>query len=171
MPGTGARGAREGAAVTDYRLIDEPSPRNLAGYVVRPYWIAVGLVLAGAWLAFPWLVLNAHALGSPTKAREMGLAVGYFVIASGLAALIYVLVLLGLPAGAAPYLMGAVLIVKVTLAYWIVFLQTRTFALYEALGGAARSPAAVLLAGLLLREAILPEPTSVLWLLVRGVLR
>ena len=148
--------------MADYHLIDEPMPTGLSKYVVPPFWILMGLMLGGAWLAFPWLVFNAHAVGSPTKAREIGLVIGYFIVAVVLSSVIILGHGVLWPPVATKYLALLVLAAKIGIAYWVIFLQARTFALYEEFGGQVQNPALVLVAGWILRGYVLPEPTNAL---------
>ena len=46
-----------------YRIIDEPAPTALERTIVNPTWPLFASMFAGSWLAFPWFVLNAFALG------------------------------------------------------------------------------------------------------------
>ena len=143
-----------------YALVDEPSPGPWAAFAVRPFWILIGLMLAGAWFAFPWFVFNAHAVGSPTKNREMGLSIAYFGFASLTATAVVLLTQAGLPAAVAGYLMLLVVALKAGAALGVVTLQSRTIDLFEDVGGSVGNPAVALAAGWLLRGLILPAPTD-----------
>ena len=156
--------------MADYTIVDEPTPGSWSAYAVRPVWILIGLMLAGAWFAFPWFIFNAHALGTPTKARETGVAVGYFGVAVTLAAAVGLAMAYGLSPAAARYLLLSVLVIKLTMAVFIVVLQSRTFAVFESLGGELQNPLVILVAGVLARAAILPEPTSIVRLVILAVL-
>src|SRR4051795_9855112 len=62
-----------------YEIIDEPLPGRLAGIIVNPFYVLLAQMLGGAWLAWPWFLLNSRALGSSTRTREtklLALAVG-----------------------------------------------------------------------------------------------
>lgn len=152
--------------MADYVLADEPAPSGWAQYTVRPFWILLALMLVGAWLAFPWFIFNAHAVGSPTKAREMGLSVAYFACAVVLAILCIAVVELGLlPKDSLKYLVLLVLALKLGLGYWVTMLQARTFSLYEEFGGVVRSPVLFMIAGFMVKGWVVPTPSN-LWTLV-----
>ncbi|MBI5543693.1 MAG: hypothetical protein HY901_07400, partial [Deltaproteobacteria bacterium] len=59
---------------TRYQILDEPAPGPLATVAVNPIWPLLGAMMGGSWLAMPWFALNALALGSPTRGREILLA-------------------------------------------------------------------------------------------------
>ena len=144
--------------MADYAIIDEPKPGKLARFVVRPYWAVVALLVAGAWLAFPWLIFNAHALGSPSKSREIGGAMAYFAAATGLATAVVVVGGLGLPAIIGSFLMLSVTVMKAGVAFWATTLQSRSFAQLESLGGRPMNPCFVLVVGWILSDLLLPMP-------------
>src|SRR5690606_15917739 len=53
--------AREGRM--SYRIEDEPGSSALERAIVDPRWPLLASMFAGGWLAFPWFVVNAFALG------------------------------------------------------------------------------------------------------------
>ena len=154
-----------------YALVDEPRPGPLAGYAVRPFWILIGLMLGGAWLAFPWFVFNAHAVGSPSKNREIGLAVAYFGVATFAAMVAVLLGEAGLPAWVVRYLLLGVVVIKAGAALGVATLQSRTVDLFEDVGGVVGHPIAVLAGGWLLRGLILPRPTDAVRQVLLAVLQ
>jgi hypothetical protein len=133
---------------TTYRIQDEPRPSGLAHLVVNPIWPTLAAMLAGAWLALPWFALNSYALGSVTRRREWVLA--------GVALPVTFLLLMGMgllrmkgvvPEGAMPYLAVGLDVWKLTVAYLLLTLQQRSFALHEYFGGAVRNGMFVMLLG------------------------
>ena len=131
-----------------YRILDEPTPGALAAYVVNPTFPMLALMLAGTWLAAPWVAFNALALGSPTARREIGLAIamlaGAFLLVFGL------LVaneqgLIGQHSIA--YWALIPIVWKLGFGYWLFMLQIRTFHLYEHFDGRVRNGLFVLLLG------------------------
>ncbi|MEO1338944.1 MAG: hypothetical protein AAFV29_25095 [Myxococcota bacterium] len=153
-----------------YDLIDEPSPTSLAEAAVRPFWIFLSLLVAGAWFAFPWFVFNAHVLGSPTKKREMGMATAYFAIAFVAASVVRLAVALGMPWSLGRYGMLWVVGIKIAAAFWIVSLQSRPFERFAESAMVNPYPALILLGGWLMRDVIVPVPTSTLGHIVAAVL-
>lgn len=139
-----------------YAIADEPEASRLAHLTVRPSMPLLALMLGGAWIAWPWFALNAYAMGSPTRRRELALAIAGFLGGVVLAALV-----VGLHAGeiidtrVARYLVIGVIVFKLGGGYVIHALQSRTFAVYEHFGGAVRSGRMVLIGSLIVRVMIL----------------
>ncbi len=139
-----------------YRIIDEPAPGALGHLTVNPLWPLLGLMLAGGWLAWPWFILNAFALGSPTRFKETSLVV---LGIAGTAALAFGLFL----AFEAGYLdrtsiKYAILILpvwKIGIGYYIYLIQAGSFGIYEYYGGLVRPGIVVVIAGFFLREHVL----------------
>ncbi|MGQ0701381.1 MAG: hypothetical protein ACT4PZ_24450 [Panacagrimonas sp.] len=139
---------------TTYRLPDEPRPSAWSRYVTPPLLPLFAMMLIGAWLAWPWFVFNACAVGSPTRKRELGL------VLLGIAgcALTVVLVLVARDHGLIgqeriKYAFLLLPAIKLGVAFRIYFMQSRVVALYQHFGGqlAAR-------AYLLLIPAVLLDP-------------
>jgi len=131
-----------------YRILDEPTPGALSGYVVSPIFPLLALMLTGGWLAAPWFVVNALALGSPTARREIGLAVamlaGTFLLVFGL----LVANEQGLISQHSFAYWALIPIVwRLGFGYWLFMLQIRTFHLYEHFDGRVRNGLFVLLLG------------------------
>src|SRR5688572_26277398 len=61
--------------MSSYVISDEPRPSPLRDYVVRPSAPLLAMMLGGAWLAWPWFIVNGIALGSPTWRREVAMVV------------------------------------------------------------------------------------------------
>ncbi|AKF10576.1 hypothetical protein [Sandaracinus amylolyticus] len=140
-----------------YRIVDEPSASGLARFAVRPFWPLLAQMLAGAWLAWPWFIVNSIAMGSATRKQEQRwvaiAAVGSVVVT------VLVMAMLGAEAAgpAARYVVLVMLGLKLGVAYWLHTLQERTFGLFEHFGHKARSGLALVIAGAILRATILPE--------------
>jgi hypothetical protein len=131
-----------------YRILDEPLPGALAGYVVSPIFPLLSLMLAGTWLAAPWFAFNALALGSPTARREIGLAVAML---AGAFLLVFGLLVANeqglISAHAMAYGALIPIVWKLGFGYWLFMLQSRTFHLYEHFDGRVRNGLFVLLLG------------------------
>ena len=54
-----------------YEIIDEPRASRASSLAVDPLWPFLATMLGGAWLGWPWFLVNSHALGSSTKGREV----------------------------------------------------------------------------------------------------
>jgi hypothetical protein len=153
-----------------YQVPDEPSPGVLQKLVVDPTWPLLATMLAGCWLAWPWLCWNGVAVGSPTARREAAVCglglVGSVVLGAGVLwagrvglvrdPLVFELLLLAITG----WRMG--------ITYVAVMLQSRTFRVYEHYGGVVRSGRAVLVLGVLLRGFVLGLVDGVLWPIVVG---
>ncbi|MFN7143175.1 MAG: hypothetical protein ACK4YP_05320 [Myxococcota bacterium] len=141
---------------TRYRLPDEPRPGALANVVVHPMWPLLAVMFAGPWLSWPWFVLNAWALGSPTRVRETLYALGGFLgSAALLGAIVVAVVTIDRGEDIVPYLMIGVTVWKLAVSYVLSELQGRGFELYTWYGGVARNGFFVaVLGGMLLRPTI-----------------
>jgi len=142
-----------------YRILDEPAPSGLGHLIVHPMWPLLAVMFAGVWLALPWFVLNAFALGSPTRYKELGVAalgpLGLLALWFGLAVVDNASLL---PKVALPYLMLLLTLWKLAVAYWLFDMQKQSFALHEYFGGRVRNGMVVVGAGFLLRGAVLKVP-------------
>lgn len=151
-----------------YRLPDEPGPSPLARYAVAPFWPLLAVMLAGAWLAWPWFAFNAYALGSPTARREALTAALGFVATAALA----LLAILAFDRGwlssdlAARLCVVGIVSFKLAVSYYLHTLQSRTYAVFEHYEGTGRSGEKLLLAGFLLRGLVLGLSGSALWKII-----
>ena len=128
-----------------YRILDEPRPGALARAVVNPLWPLLAVMLGGAWLGWPWFVLNAWAVGSPTRLRETLIAVAGFVGNVVLVAAMVAAYEGGfLSQGTIPYALLTVTVWKLGLSYVLYTIQSRSFHLYEYYGGTVRNPLLIL---------------------------
>ena len=146
-----------------YRIADEPAPSGLSHLAVNPIWPLFAIMFGGAWLSWPWFVLNAWAMGSPTRLREAGLAALGF--AGNVVVTIAFLVIYGmqlLPEWTAPYLLILFSGWKLGISYWLFVRQGRTFGLFEYYGGKARNGLPVVAVGFILRGWIGFPPLAVL---------
>lgn len=101
-------------------------------------------MFGGAWLAWPWYVLNGKALGSPTFRKECIIATVGFAGALALAFLIMFLGeflnTVGYPMKKTfPYLLLVLTMWKLGISYWLHVVQSRTFDIYTYYGGVARN--------------------------------
>jgi hypothetical protein len=150
-----------------YEIIDEPLPGRLAGIIVNPFYVLLGQMLGGSWLAWPWFLLNSHALGSATRKREtklLALAVaGSVVLAFMVAATArhnaHVLALFS-------YALLGLRAFKLVMAYLLFVEQRKSFQIYEAFGGAVRNAAAVVAVGYMLRQVIFSMTDNLVVLLI-----
>ena len=151
-----------------YRLPDEPGPSPLSRYAVAPFWPLLSVMVAGAWLAWPWFAFNAYALGSPTARREAILAALGFVATAALALLAIVAFDRGWLVGelSARLCIVAIISFKLVVSYYLHTLQSRTFAVFEHFEGTGRSGWPVVAGGFLLRGLVLGMSESILWKII-----
>jgi hypothetical protein len=145
-------------AAVRYHIPDEPAPSGLAHLVVDPIWPLLAQMLAGSWLALPWFVFNAFALGSPTRGREIGLATASLF---GAAAFEFGVIMFypreDLPMLGMRVLMLGTLCIKLWLAYALAIRQTAVFELFRHFGGKGRNGLVVLLLGAFVARPWLAE--------------
>jgi hypothetical protein len=138
---------------SNYHIDDEPRPGPLARLAVRPFWPLLAVMLGGAWLSWPWFVINGLAVGSPTLKQEIRWVVAG--LAGGAVMLVGLLVALGsevLPPGSAPYAILVLTVWKLLVSYRLHQLQGRTFELYVHYGGTVRSGLLVVGLGLIAQQ-------------------
>ncbi len=154
---------------TTYRLHDEPEPSALANWVVNPSWPLLAVMVAGAWLSWPWFAFNAIAMGSPTRKKEIALAVGGFVGTLIIAVVVLALIDRGVIGSRLGIRLAVLAIVgwKLGVSYALYLLQNRTFHIYEYYEGAVRSGARLLAVGVfILRPLIIDLSDSTLWKII-----
>lgn len=158
-----------------YRIQDEPTPGNLAKFVVNPIWPLFAIMFGGSWLSWPWFLFNSHAMGSPTRNKELYWIVGGFLGKAGIAILAFRLVESETIANAwMPYVLISLTIWKLGVSYKIFMLQQQSFGIYEYFAGTVRNGVLVLIIGSVFGGALLTviDPfsaspfLSTLWLLV-----
>jgi hypothetical protein len=153
---------------TVYHIRDEPTGRRSHALIVNPFWGLLALMLGGAWLSALMYATNALLLRGPTWRREITLAA---LMLLGALLIFTVLEKLApsLPQGSLRYLVLAVTLWKLGVAYWLFFLQQNTYALYEYFGGTAAearrgSTGLVLIAvGFLLRSKVITLFEALRW--------
>jgi hypothetical protein len=122
---------------TVYHIPDEPRPGGLAHVTVNPFWPMLCVMFVGAGMSWTWFLLNGIAMGSPTRKRELALAVG------GLFGNLVLLIgvgetydRLGIDGKLIlPYLWLVVLVWKLGVSYVLYMLQAGSFGIYEYYGG------------------------------------
>jgi hypothetical protein len=151
-----------------YQIADEPTEGALRDHVVHPNTPLLAMMVAGAWLSWPWFAFNAIALGSPTRRKELalcGAALGGTVV---LGAIAIELFRAGLLPEGAPLRLAvlAILTFKLAISYAIASVQERTFFVYEYYGGTVRSAGWILAGGFLLRGTVLTLIEHPLWVII-----
>jgi hypothetical protein len=139
-----------------YRIADEPIGGRFASLTVNPFWPLLASMLAGTWLALPWYAVNAAAMGSATRRRELAWVVGGLAASAALGATL----LWALDAGhvtprAFRYLLVGVVAWRLVVAYALFSLQQPSFELHRHFGGSARNGALLVVAGAIVRPQLL----------------
>lgn len=150
-----------------YRIIDEPAPSRLEQLIVNPIWPLFGSMFAGAWLAYPWFVLNAFALGG--RRRWGDLAIAAAGITSSVLSLVVMAVLLrrgALDQSTLPYAQLVPLGVRLSCFYWLFLRQEPVFGLFTYFGGRPRQAMIVVVAAFFIRQKLLGGVSPVLQLLL-----
>jgi hypothetical protein len=151
-----------------YSIADEPVETNLRHYVVDPSAPLLAAMLCGAWLALPWFVFNAIAMGSPTRRKEIALC-----IAAVAGTALFAVVALALwdrdiieSRTTMRFVLLGIVTWKLTMAYAINIVQSRTFHVYEYYGGAVRSSTYVLASGFWLSSIVVGAIDDPLWKII-----
>jgi hypothetical protein len=146
-----------------YTILDEPRPGALAHLVVNPFWPLLAAMMAGTWIAGPWFIFNAFAMGSATRKAETWLVIG-----SVLASLAFIFglgfvstALFPISKEHAPYVQIVLSVIKLGFAYAVWIKQERSVALYTYYGGMVRNGALPLVAGVVLRGVFSDAPSWV----------
>lgn len=148
-----------------YRILDEPRPGPLSTVAVNPFWPLLGVMLGGAWLSWPWFAVNGFAVGSPTRGRELGVALLGF--AGGAVIVLTILQLAGsgvLEGGAVRYAVIALTVWQLAVSYALYALQVRSFHLYEHFGGTVRSGLGVVLLAFVIGRRTVASALAGSWL-------
>jgi len=141
----------------DYAIPDEPSKTNLGHLVVRPSMPLLATMMCGAWLAWPWFIFNAIAMGSPTRRKEIALCLGAIAGTAALGMITLALIDAGIITTRTQIRLVALAIStwKLAMAYWVTTVQSRTFHVYTYYGGRVRSGYGLVAAGFWLRPMLL----------------
>ncbi len=114
-----------------YRIVDEPRSRTQLP-AFNPFWPLLAMMFGGAWLGVLMFAFNSWSLRSPTLKREMALALAIVLGSPLLLLLLAMLPSLGLlPDSGIKYALLVIVVWKLGLAYWILFLQQNPYALFE----------------------------------------
>ena len=149
-----------------YRIEDEPQPGAWTHLVVDPMWPLLAVMFGGAFVSWPWFAANGFAVGSPSRRRELALAIGGFV-----GSFVITMALVVLASGEVlgevgiRYALISLTVWKLAVSYWLYLLQSRSFALYSHFGGTVRNGLLVVVVAAFTRGRVL-EALPQLWALV-----
>ena len=154
-----------------YEIADEPNPSGeLGNLVFEPNAPLLASMLCGAWLAWPWFIVNSIAMGSPTMHREIRACLLGLGVTVALAFGVYGLVDAGVIESKLTLqiaLLG-VTAYKLGMAYFVSTIQARTFHVYEYYGGTVQKAIYVLVVGSQLRPFVLGASENPIWRVILG---
>lgn len=157
-----------------YEIADEPTPSgDLGNLVFEPNAPLLAAMMCGAWLAWPWFIVNAIAMGSPTRQREIKLSLLAFGGTVALGLLVFGLVDAGIIESALALRIALLGITcwKLGMAYFIATIQSRTFHVYRYYGGRVQQAGYVLFAGMQVSGFVIDASENPLWhIIVSGLL-
>jgi hypothetical protein len=159
---------REYSPVVAYTIADEPHDTAWKQLVVSPTGPMLAEIVCGSWLSLPWFVVNAIALGSPTKRKEIALCVLQLIVTIALGSLLIWLDDRDLIESRTLMQLSVLAIVawKVWIAYAITRIQSRVYQVYELYGGPARATTFVIAAGILVRPFVQGLSDDPLWWII-----
>jgi hypothetical protein len=152
-----------------YDIADEPNPAGgWENLVFQPSAPLLGLMWCGAWLAWPWFIVNSIAMGSPTVRREVQLCVAGFLGSIVLAFGVFGLVDAGIIESKVALQIALLVVVafKLGIAYAVSEIQARTFHVYQYYGGTAQKAMYVLIAGSYIGDLVLGVSSHPVWQVV-----
>lgn len=150
-----------------YRLPDEPRPGALGRIAVNPAWPMLAIMVAGAWLSWPWFAVNAHAIGSPRRWLMTAIALGGFVVVGGTWAGIIVVAPDDIGPVAAGLAILGLIVLKLAFAYALFAMQLPSFHLHAYYRGVVRNGGLVVLAGWLVARELMPHVPGIVRMVVR----
>lgn len=122
--------------MNNYVIIDEPKPSALSRLAVDPVWPLLGFMFGGAFFSWAWSLFNSHAIGSPTRLREILIVFGgfiyFFAVILGYGMLRGMGILDGVNPG---YASLTLMIGELIVCYWLYILQQSTFEIYKHFNG------------------------------------
>lgn len=128
------------SATARYRILDEPTPSTLARFAVDPLWPLLAMAMTGTLIGGSWFVFNAFAIGSATRKREaIVLALTFVGMAVTFMSLDALESTQGVDfTGAVPYIVIGLHVLRIIPAYFVHAWQSRSYVLFEYLGGTPR---------------------------------
>jgi hypothetical protein len=157
-----------------YEIADEPVDSGQFGNLaVSPEAPLLAAMMAGAWMSWPWFIVNSLAIGSPTRRREISLVLLGFVGSVILGMFTYTLVDAGIIVSTVALQLALLVITawKLAVAYYVSIVQGRTFHVFQYYGGRIRQPWGLLVLGMQLRWLVVDASENPIWrVIVSGLL-
>jgi len=155
-----------------YAIADEPHDTPWKHLVVSPAGPLLAEIVVGSWMSLPWFVVNAIALGSPTKRKEIALCVVQLLVTALLGSLLLWADDRELIENRTLLQLAMLVIVtwKIGIAHALTTIQSRAYQVYELDGCPARTTTFVLSGGILLRPYVQGLFDDPLWdIIVMGL--
>lgn len=150
-----------------YRIVDEPAPAALEQAIVNPIWPLLSSMFAGAWLAYPWFVLNSFALGGRRRFVDLGIAVGGLLLSAlALFGIDFLAARMVLDERSLPYAALVPVGLRLVIFYLLFMRQEQSFGLYTYFGGKPKNAMLVVVAASFLRSKLLAGAPPFLQLLL-----
>ena len=151
-----------------YQVPDEPRASRFNHLAVSPNAPLLAAMLCGGWIAWPWFAFNAVAIGSPTRTREWKLCAIAFAGTIALAAVISVALSAGWLESITAIRLAVLAVAtwKLSMAWFVSHVQSRTFEVYRYYGGVVRSAGVVLIAGYYLRSMLIGSTDDPFWIII-----
>ncbi|HEY6727598.1 MAG TPA: hypothetical protein VI197_26360 [Polyangiaceae bacterium] len=138
-----------------YKIIDEPAPSAISRVAVNPVWIFLASLFGGAGIGLLWFALNAFALSSASRMRELGLVcLGLLGTPLIFATLTGAMNVGWLGPSLVPYLHLVVTGFQLFVIYLLHLSQHKSYELFSLYGGAGRSGLLVVVALAFLRPQL-----------------
>lgn len=138
-----------------YKIIDEPAPTAISRIAVNPVWIFLASLFGGAGIGLLWFALNAFAISSASRLRELGL------VCVGLVGTPLIFVTLGaltqlgwLGSGLVPYLHLVVTGFQLMVIYLLHLSQHKSYELFSLYGGTGKNALLLVVALAFLRPQL-----------------
>jgi hypothetical protein len=144
------------SSTSSYRIVDEPVASPVEKWATNPLWPFFASIFGGVWLAWPWFVFNAFALGSSKRWGDVLLVL--FGVLANVVLLFGMLVLAAqgvIDKSGFRYAELVPLGVRLFVLYALYMRQSTTFELYTHFGGVGKNGVFVVLVGYFLRTRVL----------------
>jgi hypothetical protein len=130
-----------------YKIIDEPAPSAVSRIAVNPVWIFLASLFGGTGIGLVWFGVNAFAISSASRLRELGLVVVGLAGTPLLVATLSGLLNIGwLGPGLVPYLQLVVTGFQLAVIYLLHLSQHKSYELFSLYGGVGRNGLLVVVA-------------------------
>ncbi len=152
--------------MSTYQIIDEPTPK-WNHLVVQPLWPLFALMFAGSWLAFPWFIVNALAMGCPHRVKTIVVGCLFFVAQTMLFLFIAFIGQGDWDRFSLQYALLSMVMLKLGVGYYLYMLQSRSFELYEYFSGMVRNGLPIVFIGYFLAPRVMDSLPGYIAVVIR----